>query len=139
MSVAKPSITATAVYKSLSQRKISYPYAWFCNHRISPTIRALKNLANMDPVKYQAYKGLIDFMIDIAKGEKVGVELTLHIPSLTALRAIDIEGLMQNAKARSAILKRCYNPTKGEIDLRPLVFINKNNTLGVYAPESSQS
>ncbi|MEA3493650.1 MAG: hypothetical protein U9R38_04625 [Candidatus Margulisiibacteriota bacterium] len=133
MSVVNLAITATTIHRALAKRKMSYPYSCLLNHRLSPTIRALKKLANIDPVRYTAYQEMIDFLVNIAKSQKVKVKLTLHIPGLAALRVIDVERLMEDSDARRDIVKRCYLPTKGIIDLRPLIFINKLYTPGIKA------
>jgi len=129
--------TNSAVFRILTSRNLTYPYSKVLPKLVSPTLGRLKDLAAVDPPRYQAIIRLIDTLLGIAKDQKVNLQLTLYLPSLPALRTIDVERLMQESRAMSLIIRRCYLPTAGKIDLRPLVSINTLFTPGVNnAPET---
>ncbi len=117
--------TVNSIYKTLSRKlSLSYPYSWLLYHRLSPTLIRFKDLANQNPDKFKAYMKLLDLMHNIAKNDGVKMKLTLHLPSTRALLNIGIERLVADKDALDDIIKKCYQPSKGKIDLRPLVNIN---------------
>lgn len=127
MVVIRPVVTRKEISQTLQNRRIKHPWGSFHPYWTSPTIGALKEVARRSPEKYAAYMSLINEFMNIAGNSAgVGMEYTLHVPSAQALLAIHLEELQEIPKANEDILQRCYRPDRGVIDLRELVYIERN-------------
>ncbi|HTY12965.1 MAG TPA: hypothetical protein VMD02_02125 [Candidatus Omnitrophota bacterium] len=120
-----PAFTRKAVSGLLADKGVSYPYRTVWPYYMSPTIARFRALGELSPAKFSAYVKLIDGMLEIGKRQRLDIKLTLFLPSKRELMAIDIESLLNNDEARREIVKRCYWPDRGHIDLRPLVTISR--------------
>jgi hypothetical protein len=113
-------VTKQAIHNWMGKKKLNHPYSWFHPYVTSPTIGRLNELAQRRPEKYQAYRKLIESMLNLAREKGNFMTFTLHVPSVNVLIAVDIESLMAKESARRDIVEKCYKPTKRTIDLRPL-------------------
>lgn len=119
--------TRRNISQALKKGNLIHPFSRLWSHASSPTIGRLKKLADLEPARFEAYMQLIDDILDQKEQQKVTLQLVLHVPSVRALRGIDIERLLSIKEARDAMVRRCYQPTEGKIDLRPLISINRIN------------
>jgi|GEM_PF-6058348 len=124
MSAVNTRMTVSNMYGVLREKQIRYPWSSVLNHRLSPTLHRLKSLANSHHEKYKAYIALVTSMVDYAAERGIN-NLTVYLPSMRALRTIDIIRLVNDKESLQEITNRCYRPSAGKIDLRPLEGIDK--------------
>jgi len=119
--------TRQNISQALKRGNLIHPFSSLYSPGSSPTIARLKRLADLEPARFELYMRFIDELLGMKQEQKVSLQLVLHLPSLRALRGIDIERLLDHKEAHRMMVKRCYRPTDGKIDLRPLVSINRIN------------
>ena len=123
--ITTTALTRKAVNGILVNKGLSYPYPKIWPYYLSPTVSRFRELSELSPGKFTSYVKLIDGILDISRRQDLKIKLTLFLPSQRELMAIDIESLLKSDDVRREIVKRCYWPDKGRIDLRPLVSINR--------------
>jgi len=127
-------VTRSTINQMLRNKRLNFPWKGVLSHHSSPTVGRLKKLAAARPNKFSAYMSLLDSLVELGKEQDVGPDLVLFLPSERALLNIDIERLLRSETARQEIVRKCYRPAEGRIDLRPLVSINRMHFPDITIP-----